>query len=327
MDPARLSHLIDVTPATLAAVQLQQHTQTAAYFAAVAWDWTLAIGEELQIAKRCGRSLAVLAYFLARSSGVMAFGLTLVFLIKVPPYENRCSALLNWIGVTMMVGSAAKAYLFLLRVRAIYDNSKLVTLFSGVGWLAVVCARMTFAFMVNISPPKQTGRCAITDLGSLPIISLWLNAAYDTCIFVSVSVRLASYANLTGTPWISSFIRGYGLPPTMRHLLKDAQKYYGIKRNVSSITILFTLLSAVIAVLPVNPIYQAIALAPAIAVETVMTCKVFRSMILRSLHPIQNVKLSKAPAEARTTAMSIFELDTFMELRIRRTNTEHEQVW
>ncbi|KZP15765.1 hypothetical protein FIBSPDRAFT_703983, partial [Athelia psychrophila] len=234
----------------------------------VAWDWALVLGEEVRIAKRCGRSLAVLAYFLARTC-VISFILALVFLIKVPSDENRCSALFNWIGVMIMTGSAAKAYLFLLRVRAIYDNSKLVTLFCGVGWLAVVCARMTVAFMKDTSYLKQTGRCVLTDMGSPAIFALWLNLAYDTCIFLSVSVRLASYTKLTGTPWISSFVRGYGLPHTMRHLLQDGQRYYGI-------TILFNLLAAVIAISPVNPIYQAGLAVPSFAIETLMTCKVFR---------------------------------------------------
>ncbi|KZP12873.1 hypothetical protein FIBSPDRAFT_936683 [Athelia psychrophila] len=176
---------------------------------------------------------------------------------------------------------------------------------------------MSVVFMIYTPPLTQTGHCATIDVGSIQIFSVGLNVAYDTCIFVSSSVRLASHANLTGTPRIASFIRGYGLPPTMRHLLQDGQKYYGI-------TVLFILIAVVIAVSPVNPIYKPMSLAPAFAIETVMTCKVFRAMILRSLHPIQAIDLSVAPAEAHTTAMSIFELDTVMELRIRRTNTEHE---
>ncbi|KZP12863.1 hypothetical protein FIBSPDRAFT_1049789 [Athelia psychrophila] len=325
MNPARRSDLIEVTPATLlVSVLQQQETRTATYITVCSltillWDWILAIGEELRIVKRCGRNHAVLAYFLARASAVMVCVLGLAFFTKVLPDENRCSGLFNWIGVMTVAGMAAKAYLFLLRVRAVYDNSKLVTLVSGVGWLVMVFARMKFAFVINTSLLNQIGHCAVNDLGSLPTF-LWLNVAYDTCIFVSISVRLASHTKFTGTPWILSCIRGYGLPPTMRHLLQDGQKYYGI-------TTLFTLLAAVLAVSPVNPVYQTMFPAPAFAVETVMACQVFRAMILRSLRPVQNVDSSVASAEAHTTGMSIFELDTSLELRIRTTNTEHEQVW
>ncbi|KZP10668.1 hypothetical protein FIBSPDRAFT_200710 [Athelia psychrophila] len=213
----------------------------------------------------------------------------------------------------IITGSAAKAYLFLLRVRAIYGNSKIVTWLVGAGWLAVVSARMTIASMVHTSPLIQTGHCTVTKMETLPIISMWLNVAYDTCIFISISVRLTSYTKFTTTPWIPWFVRGYGLPHTMRHLLQDGQFYY-------CITMFFTVLAAVIAVSPVGPIYQTIFAVPAFAIEIIMTCKIFRAMLLRSLRLVENVPA--AQAEVYTTAMSIFEADTSMELRIRTMNTE-----
>ncbi|KZP21461.1 hypothetical protein FIBSPDRAFT_1044183 [Athelia psychrophila] len=303
---------------------LLQHTRGVACIAVcaltvVAWDWALSLEEEVRMVKRCGRSRAVLGYFLARTSGLMGCIVALVFVTGVPQDKNWCTTMFNWIGVMYMTGSAAKAYLFLLRVRAIYDNSKLVTLLSGVGWLAMVCARMSVSFSLGTSHLKQTGHCTITDMGSSTIFSLWLNLAYDTCIFLSVSVRLASYTKLAGTPWISSFVGGHGLPHTMRHLLWDGQMYF-------SITILFTLLAAIVAISPVNPIYQGISSMPAFAMESLMTCQVFRAMILRSLRPTEDVKFSMAPAEACTTATSLYELDTFLELRIRTTSIGHEQV-
>lgn len=256
-----------------------------------------------------------------------------------------------------MIGSAAKAYLFLLRVRAVYGNSKLVTLFVGLGWFVVVCMRMTVAYMIDSSvsptrptnsktlpsaysqtrdqPMEQTGRCAVTSLGPLPIFSIWLNMAYDTCIFISISVRLTSHAKPITTPWIPSFVRGYGLPYTMRHILQDGQIYYlcvailvtpfcGFGLNFPSITVFFTLLAAIIAVLPVSPIYQASFPLPGVVMEMIMTCKVFRAMILRPLHSVQNVNVSAAPVEASTTAMTTFEFDTVLEHRIRTMNIEYD---
>ncbi|KZP07934.1 hypothetical protein FIBSPDRAFT_762152 [Athelia psychrophila] len=216
-----------------------------------------------------------------------------------------------------MTGGAAKSYLFLLRVRAVYDNSKLVKLVSGVAFLAIVCARMTVAYMVHSSPQEQTGRCAVTKMGPLPKFSLWLTVAYDTCIFLSISVRLTSHANSISTPWIPSFVRGHGLPHTMRHILQDGHIYY-------SITIFFSLLVAVLAVAPVGPIYQAAPTLPAFVIEVTMTCRVFRAMILRSLDRAQpiDVNLPTAQAGARTTAMSLFELDTVLEHRIRTMNID-----
>ncbi|KZP09533.1 hypothetical protein FIBSPDRAFT_759778 [Athelia psychrophila] len=274
------------------------------------WDWTLTLGEEFRIAKRCGPTLAVAAYFLARTSALMVCVLSVIFLVRPPP--DSCAALFGGIGLFSMTGGAAKSYLFLLRVRAVYDNSKLVKLVSGVAFLAIVCARMTVAYMVHSSPQEQTGRCAVTKMGPLPKFSLWLTVAYDTCIFLSISVRLTSHANSISTPWIPSFVRGHGLPHTMRHILQDGHIYY-------SITIFFSLLSAVLAIAPVGPIYQAVPTLPAFVIEVTMTCRVFRAMILRSLDRAQtgDVNLPTAQAGARTTAMSLFKLDTVLEHRIR----------
>ncbi|KZP10680.1 hypothetical protein FIBSPDRAFT_937905 [Athelia psychrophila] len=308
---ARDSSLTDVI-----AVQLLQQTQAATYICLCAltasmWDWTLSLEEELRIVKRCGRSPAVFAYFLARTSAVMLCAFSLVLYTKVSPDDNSCSTIFDGVGIAAMLASAAKAYLFLIRVRAIYGNSKLVTLLVGMGWLAVVSARMTVPSMVHTAALEQTGHCAVTYVGSLPIISMWMNVAYDTCIFISITARLTSYTKSTTTPWI---------PPFSTVFPRDGQFYY----CVSSITVCFALLPAIIAVSSVHPIYQAIFAVPANAIEIIMTCKVFRAMIIRSLHAAQNVDMSLALAEACTTAMSIIELDTCLELRIRTMNTERD---
>lgn len=65
-----------------------------------------------------------------------------------------------------MLASAAKAYLFLIRVRAIYGNSKLVTLLVGMGWLAVVSARMTVPSMVHTAVSRALFRLTLKLLSS-----------------------------------------------------------------------------------------------------------------------------------------------------------------
>ncbi|KZP13575.1 hypothetical protein FIBSPDRAFT_936296 [Athelia psychrophila] len=106
----------------------------------------------------------------------------------------------------------------------------------------------------------------------------------------------------------------------MCYLLQDGQFYYFINT-------IFASLAGVVSVSPVSPIYQSAFTWPAFAIEAIMTCKVFRAMILRSLHPARNGNVSFGAAKAHTTAMSIIELDTFLDLRIRTMSTEREQIW
>lgn len=51
---------------------------------------------------------------------------------------------------TMTVaGTAANSYLFLLRIRAVFHRSKLVTYGYGLWWLAVVATTVLFPFAVH----------------------------------------------------------------------------------------------------------------------------------------------------------------------------------
>lgn len=61
---------------------------------------------------------------------------------------------------------------------------------------------------------------------------------------------------------------------------------------VLSTTLVAVFSAAVIVVSPVSPIFQAIFTVPATVTESIMTCKVFRDMILRSLSTDQNLPLT-----------------------------------
>ncbi|KZP15548.1 hypothetical protein FIBSPDRAFT_1048057 [Athelia psychrophila] len=300
-------------------LQLQQ-TQIAIYIimgslTAVIWDWMLSLAEEYRVVKRCGKSTAVLAYFLARASALTLCVLVFIFYTIIPD-DDRCSVIFHSTSAMILVGNAAKAYLFLLRVRAVYGNSKLVTLCVWAGACVLVGSRLAGMFLVRISPSGHTGYCQVNAMGSLSAVALWVNSAYDTCVFAAISVRLTSMSTTTfGT---LSAIRGYGLPHTMRHILRDGQLYY--------ITVIaFMLLAAIMAVLPqASPVYQAAFTIPPFAMESNMVCKMFRAMIIRSLDIDPNGALSLA--EACTNAMSSFEHATTLELDTRVMNVDLEQI-
>ncbi|KZP25765.1 hypothetical protein FIBSPDRAFT_366654 [Athelia psychrophila] len=302
-------------------VQLERQTQVAAYIilcslTAVLWDWVLSSADDCKLVQGCGHAAAMLAYFLARASAITVCILALIFYTGVPPGEHSCSDIFRSIGAMTVVGIAAKAYLFLLRVRAVYGNSKLATLCVGMGMAIVVASRTTVVFMVRTSPLGHGGYCAVTDFPTLPVVSLWLNLAYDTCIFISISARLVSHTTSTPSPWNILLVRGNGLPRIMHLLLLDGQLYY-------CTTLTFLLVAAIVAGLPVGAIYQAIYAVPAISMETIMTCKVFRAMILRSLDAEKNMPMALAEP---LNATLVYECDTaFMELRPMDHQREH--IW
>ncbi|KZP10665.1 hypothetical protein FIBSPDRAFT_1051167 [Athelia psychrophila] len=280
--------------------QLQQ-TQIATYIivcslTVVTWDWMLSLAEEYRVVKRCGRSATVLVYFLARSSVLTLCVLVLIFYVGLPDGDS-CSRIFFGIDAMVIIGNITKAHIFLLRILAVYHNYKLVKLWVGAGLLVLVGTRLVGMSLVHVSPLGHTGYCNVTNAASIYSIALWLNWAYDTCIFAAISVRLTSQTSSTTKSGIISLIRGYGLPRATRHLLQDGQLYY--------FTVLASmLLAAIVAVKPnISPIFQAASTIPAIAMESTMVCQMLRAMIIRSMEADLNGWL--APAE-----VSDFELDT-----------------
>ncbi|KZP10696.1 hypothetical protein FIBSPDRAFT_201061 [Athelia psychrophila] len=299
-----------------------RQTQIAIYilvgsFTAVIWDWMLSLAEEYRVVKRCGRSAAVLAYFLARTTALTLCILVFIFYTGVPDNDS-CFGIFHGTSIMTVLGNASKAYLFILRVRAVYGNSKLVVLCVGVGACVLVGTRVAGMFLVHVSPLGHTGFCQVSAIGSLSAIALWFNWVYDTCVFAAISVRLTSYTRSTTTVGTLSIIRGYGLPRTMRHVLQDGQLYY--------VTVMaFMLLAAIVAVLPhASPIYQAAFMIPPFAMESNMVCKMFRAMIIRSLEFDPDGCLSLS--EACTNAMTSFEREASLELNTRVMAVDPEEV-
>ncbi|KZP30940.1 hypothetical protein FIBSPDRAFT_926077 [Athelia psychrophila] len=144
-----------------------QQTQAATYVIWCAlslwsWDWALALAEEYETVKICGRSCAMLAYVIARiSTGILC---VFVLVFYMGTLNNDCNAFLG-IGISLTIGTAAKSWLFLMRVRAIYSNSKLVTVIAGVGWLGVVARARTYRVLCYFWYCINPRHCTVVELG------------------------------------------------------------------------------------------------------------------------------------------------------------------
>lgn len=68
----------------------------------------------------------------------------------------------------------------------------------------------------------------------------------------------------------------------------------------------------------VSPVFQLVWTIPPVAIETNMTCKVFRAMALRSTHGKRDDSMS---VEAWTTELSIRELEA-LELQTQMTDID-----
>lgn len=160
-----------------------------------------------------------------------------------------CFGYMNAMGSMTVLATAANFYLFFLRVRAVYENARSITIIFGAWWLALIGTTLVFPFSISTSVSTlhcqsmhnlipilfsflqhlaSTGHCYVSTLESWTTISMWVNMGYDTSIFLAISCRIVSYSVAGRAPnrrVISSF-RGDGLPRMCRDLLHQGQLYY-----------------------------------------------------------------------------------------------------
>ena len=80
----------------------------------------------------------------------------------------------------------------------------------------------------NTKYDTAASRCFFRYTASYASAGLWLKAAYDTSIFITISVRIISYSTVdrvSKLPLRRSF-RGIGLPQICRDLLYGGQLFY-----------------------------------------------------------------------------------------------------
>lgn len=116
-----------------------------------------------------------------------------------------------------------------------------------------------------------SNRCEVAIVKSLGSICLWVKAAYDTSVFIAIASRIISYTVADSVlSWQS--LRGVGLPRIYRNLLQWGQLYYFV-------TIGVTIMAACAAVLPIPAIYRFVLAEPAVAIESIMACRLFRKVL------------------------------------------------
>jgi hypothetical protein len=137
---------------------------------------------------------------------------------------------LHAIDSLLIIANASTLFLFLLRVRAIYANSKVVSIFFGLLWLAFCGAQFlvqfgTLAIAIELGSQK---RCLILTLKEYSDTGVFLHSTYDTLIFFAISFRVAYYSihGDTFAARMTSLFRGQGLPRFSRSILRGGQLYY-----------------------------------------------------------------------------------------------------
>ncbi|KZP05573.1 hypothetical protein FIBSPDRAFT_1054022 [Athelia psychrophila] len=107
-----------------------------------AYDWLLSISEEVAIVSQGSLTWSIAIYFLSRASHLVFLLLALTF------YKANwvnCTALFACIIITSSMAITSTSFLFFLRVRAVYLQSRTITILFGALWVVTQERRDTLS--------------------------------------------------------------------------------------------------------------------------------------------------------------------------------------
>jgi len=296
----------------------------------------MSIPEEYTGIRKVGFNPPHIAYFVSRFA-------TLGFCVsctafRIAPIAN-CAFLKYIEGIFFEIAVPATSLLFFFRVKAVYNQSRIITAFFGFIWLAI--AGLSILIMLGITGDRipYTQRCTEGLAHTYTTVPIILTAVNDTLVFLAISYRLVSLSMVNST-WSSrarSFIGGDGLHHLSKALLQSGQAYYFVTIGVAIIS------SALILSRSVPSELHAM-LGPAyFALSSAMACRVFRAVLLGIISDsgLVNTPAVKIASFTRTTATDPLESDDYenatgrsSKLRVNvavemntRTDTDDHTFW
>lgn len=151
-------------------------------------------------------------------------------LAGISPDSCLYSTLLTITGWLVPIGIPCDAFIFFLRVRALYFPSRTIMIIFGALWMLTLTTFVSpFAYKLKTTH-NEDGTCTISasfnhTLGNLPLLLL---LAFDTAVVVAVSIRVMRYSG-TDQSWKSKIrllLFGEYLGHTPRVFLRTGQIYY-----------------------------------------------------------------------------------------------------
>ncbi|CAL1706593.1 unnamed protein product [Somion occarium] len=247
--------------------------QTANYLVASAaalwvWDVISSFPDDVQVFVGRKFTFTDVAYALARA----ASGGFLLASVRysADPIGPGCFGTLtsmSWFEPSALVFNAL---LFLIRVRAVFlDSRKIVAAFSLL-WLATLTA-YTLPFSSDLTAHNCQFVGTVKPQGSVGFIVV---AIFDTAVFTAISYHVLKFSlALTWKERFASFLDGSGLGHVSRVLLQTGQLYY-------LATVGMTILNLVTFLSSVPPSFKGGSTLFSIAIQNIMACKVFRLLRL-----------------------------------------------
>ncbi|KAF9241310.1 hypothetical protein BU15DRAFT_60937 [Melanogaster broomeanus] len=243
---------------------------------ALTWDILSTLPEDWQIARTSKPTPVLFAYFSAR---ICAFVEVLLAVLMMTGPITQCGVLVMVLCVFWVIAYAAGSYLFLKRVHAVFLQDRIVRHFFSFLW----CAGFGTSFVSLIGPLHDyyeiadTKHCISRGVPDYASAAFIVPGLFDALVFLAVTYKiLVSYRVSIPRTW-RAFLCGEALPRLSRAILQGGQQYYMITAGVNVTRAVVTLLPSA------SPVLQKIFSPPAVALSSVMACRVFRNLRLAAV--------------------------------------------
>ncbi|KAF9242895.1 hypothetical protein BU15DRAFT_28397, partial [Melanogaster broomeanus] len=243
---------------------------------ALIWDILSTLPEDWQVARTSKPTPVLFAYFSA-----IKFFVPVTIVVPTFPFPlagpiTQCGVLVLSFTVFWVIASAASSYLFLKRVHAVFLEDRIVCHFFTFIWFA----GFGTSFLSLISPLHDyheiadTKHCIGSGVAHYVSAAFIVSGLFDALVFLAVTYKiLVSYRASTPRTW-RAFWYGEALPRLSRAILQGGQQYYMITAGVNVTRAVVTLLPSA------SPVLQKAFSTPAVALNSVMACRVYRNLRL-----------------------------------------------
>lgn len=142
---------------------------------------------------------------------------------------RNCFALITIAGSWCPLAFPCSAFLFLLRLRAVYNRDRVIVSIFSVLWLGLLASSIFVPLGIQAAHIGPTKYCTIISVKKSALLGHLTPLIYDTLVFVAISWRLCRIA-CTRPPGPQESLKvvlfGHYLPAFTRSILLDGQIYY-----------------------------------------------------------------------------------------------------
>ncbi|KAJ3484916.1 hypothetical protein NLI96_g5315 [Meripilus lineatus] len=232
-DPAKFSELAD-------GFRVIRYIAVATY-AAWLWDSFLTLSDDIRLFREFKSSLTDVVYLFSRISAFAFLTATVSFLCTVTPLEGsdsvnqfaetameaKCHDAVKPMIWLSMISLPPNSLLFVIRIRAVFYDSKITQGFFATLWLSVLAGALIQPFCVTFNYSNVFHTCIATTVRPYCTSGAITVMLHDTMVLLAISTKII-LQTFVGS-WkekLKTFFSTNEMPQVSRLLVRTGQQYY-----------------------------------------------------------------------------------------------------